>query len=125
MSVKSYLTSGASVRPENTVTYPAGTTEVKICGVFFEIASSYVASTSVVRVPGQYQEGTDFSVDPNDLTRLFLYSSVTEIRCSVVRKSGHYPEGPGFKSQPNQVIPMTWKQTTWLNPFTTFTVMVN
>ena len=29
MSVKSHLTSGASVRPENAVTYPAGCTEVR------------------------------------------------------------------------------------------------
>ena len=38
MSVKSHLTSGGSVRPENTVTYPAGNRGQKICGVFFETA---------------------------------------------------------------------------------------
>ena len=38
VSVKSHLTSGASVRPEN-VTYPAGNGGPKICGVFFETAS--------------------------------------------------------------------------------------
>ena len=38
MSVKSNLTSGASVRPENTVTYSAGNGGQKICGVFFETA---------------------------------------------------------------------------------------
>ena len=38
VSVKSHLTSGASVRPENTVTYPAGNGGQKICGVFFETA---------------------------------------------------------------------------------------
>ena len=36
MSVKSHLTSGASVRPENTVTYLAGNRGRKICGVFSE-----------------------------------------------------------------------------------------
>ena len=36
LSVKSHLTSGASVRPENTVTYSAGNGGQKICGVFFE-----------------------------------------------------------------------------------------
>ena len=36
-SVKSHLTSGASVRPENTVTYPAGNRGQKN-GVFFETA---------------------------------------------------------------------------------------
>ena len=35
VSVKSHLTSGASVRPENAVTYPGP----NICGVFFETAS--------------------------------------------------------------------------------------
>ena len=35
---KSYLTSGASVRPENTVTYSAGNGGPKICGVFSETA---------------------------------------------------------------------------------------
>ena len=38
LSVKSHLTSGASVRPENTVTYSAGNGGQKVCGVFFEIA---------------------------------------------------------------------------------------
>ena len=38
MSVKSHLTSGASIRPENTLTYPAGNGGQKICGVFFETA---------------------------------------------------------------------------------------
>ena len=37
-AVKSHLTSGASVRPENTVTDPAGNRGPKICGVFFETA---------------------------------------------------------------------------------------
>ena len=38
VSVKSNLTSGASVRPENTVTYSAGNGGQNICGVFFETA---------------------------------------------------------------------------------------
>ena len=38
LSVKSHLTSGASVRPENTVTYSAGNGGQKVCGVFFETA---------------------------------------------------------------------------------------
>ena len=38
LSVKSHLISGASVRPENTVTYSAGNGGQKICGVFFETA---------------------------------------------------------------------------------------
>ena len=38
MSVKSYLTYGASVRPENAVTYSAGNEGQKICGVFSEDA---------------------------------------------------------------------------------------
>ena len=36
MSVKSHLTYGASVRPENAVTYSAGNEGQKICGDFPE-----------------------------------------------------------------------------------------
>ena len=38
LSVKSHLTSGPSVRPENTVAHSAGNRGQKICGVFFETA---------------------------------------------------------------------------------------
>ena len=38
VSVKSHLTYGASVRPENAVTYSAGNEGQKICGVFSENA---------------------------------------------------------------------------------------
>ena len=38
VSVKSNLTSGAAVRPENTVTYSAGNGGQNLCGVFFETA---------------------------------------------------------------------------------------
>ena len=38
LSVKSHLTSGASVRPENAVTYSQGNGGQKICGVFSETA---------------------------------------------------------------------------------------
>ena len=38
LSVKSHLTSGASVRPENTVVYSVGNGGQNICGVFFETA---------------------------------------------------------------------------------------
>ena len=38
VSVKSNLTSGASVRPENIVAYSAGNGGQKICGVFSETA---------------------------------------------------------------------------------------
>ena len=37
VSVKSHLTSGASVRRENAATYSAGNEGQKICGVFSEI----------------------------------------------------------------------------------------
>ena len=36
LSVRSYLTSGVSVHPENTVTYSVGNRGQKICGVFFQ-----------------------------------------------------------------------------------------
>ena len=50
VSVKSHLTYGASVRPENAVTYSAGNEDQKICGVFSETAPLQRSSTpSVVR----------------------------------------------------------------------------
>ena len=45
VSVKSHLTSGASVRPENTVTYSAGNGGQKICGVFSDTAPLQRSST--------------------------------------------------------------------------------
>ena len=50
VSVKSHLTYGASVRPENAVTYSTGNEGQKICGVFSETAPLQRSSTpSVVR----------------------------------------------------------------------------
>ena len=50
VSVKSHLTYGASVRPENAVTYSAGNEGQNICGVFSETAPLQRSSTpSVVR----------------------------------------------------------------------------
>ena len=50
VSVKSHLTYGASVRPENAVTYSPGNEGQKICGVFSETAPLQRSSTpSVVR----------------------------------------------------------------------------
>ena len=51
VSVKSHLTYGASVRPENAVTYSAGNEGKKICGIFSETAPLQRSSTpSVVRL---------------------------------------------------------------------------
>ena len=51
VSVKSHLTYGASVRPENAVTYSAGKEGQNICGVFSETAPLQRSSTpSVVRL---------------------------------------------------------------------------
>ena len=49
LSVKSHITSGASVRPENTVTYSAGNGSRNICGDFSETAplQRYTASCVV------------------------------------------------------------------------------
>ena len=50
VSVKSHLTYGASVRPENAVTYSAGNEGQNNCGVFSETAPLQRSSTpSVVR----------------------------------------------------------------------------
>ena len=48
-SVKSHLTSGASVRPENIVTYPAGNEGQKICGVFSETSPLQRSSTAPLK----------------------------------------------------------------------------
>ena len=50
VSVNRHLTHGASVRPENAVTYSAGNESQNICGVFSETAPLQRSSTpSVVR----------------------------------------------------------------------------
>ena len=49
LSVKSHLTSGASVRPENTVMYPAGNEGQNICGVFSETAPLQRSSTAPLK----------------------------------------------------------------------------
>ena len=50
VSVKSHLTYGPSVRPENAVTYSAGNEGQNVCGVFSETAPLQRSSTpSIVR----------------------------------------------------------------------------
>ena len=51
VSVKSHITYGASVHPENTVTYSVGNEGQKICGVFSETAPLQRSSTSPIVQP--------------------------------------------------------------------------
>ena len=51
VSVKSKLTSGASVRPETSVTYSTGNEGQKICGDFSETAPLRRSSTASVEWP--------------------------------------------------------------------------
>ena len=51
LSVKSHLTYGASVRPENAVTYSAGNEGQNFCGVFSETAPLQRSSTPSVVWP--------------------------------------------------------------------------
>ena len=52
VSVKSHLTFGASVRPENAVTYSVGNKGKKICGVFSDTTSFQSYGTcNIVRPP--------------------------------------------------------------------------
>ena len=46
LSVKSRLTSGASVRPEISATYSAGNEGQQICGVFSKTAEKFCHATS-------------------------------------------------------------------------------
>ena len=48
LSVNQHLTSGASVRLENDITYSAGNEGEKICGVFSETAPLQRSSTSCI-----------------------------------------------------------------------------
>ena len=48
LSVKQHLTYGASVRPENAVTYSAGNEGQKFCGVFSETAPLQRSCTSCI-----------------------------------------------------------------------------
>ena len=49
LSVKSHLTSGVSVLPENTVMYSAGNGSQKICGVFSETTLLQRSSTAPLK----------------------------------------------------------------------------
>ena len=51
VSVKSHLTYGVSVRPENAVTYSAYDEGQKMCGVFSETAPLQISSTPSVVQP--------------------------------------------------------------------------
>ena len=53
VSVKSNLTSGASVRPENSVTYSAGNGGQKICGDFSE-AAAFTSNGVKSKLTSQY-----------------------------------------------------------------------
>ena len=56
LSVKSHLTSGASVCPENTITYSADNKDQKNCGIFSETAP--FKSYGVICLPVTSYEGT-------------------------------------------------------------------
>ena len=53
-SVKSHLTSGASVHPENIVTYSVGNGGQNICGVFPETAPLQRSSTAPLNTVGDF-----------------------------------------------------------------------
>ena len=60
VSVKSHLTFGASVRPENAVTYSVGNKGQKICGVFSDTPSFRVTALAALygrRAVGHFSLG--------------------------------------------------------------------
>ena len=82
VSVKSHLTYGASVRPENAVTYSAGNEGQTFCGVFSETALLQRSSTP--------------SVDGHTYSRPFFLRKAARMRiivfstCGGVDRSGHF-----------------------------------
>ena len=82
--LKSHLTSGASVRPENAVTYSAGNEGQNICGVFSETAPLQRSSTP--------------SVDGHTYSRPFFLRKAARMRIIVFTTCGGGPKRPFFPS---------------------------
>ena len=82
--IKSHLTSGASVRPENAVTYSAGNEGQKICGVFSETAPLQISSTP--------------SVDGHTYSRPFFLRKAARMRIIVFTTCGGGPKRPFLPS---------------------------
>ena len=84
LSVKSHLTSGASVRSENTVTYSAGNKGQKNCGVFSETAPLQRSSTAPLKA---YVRSAIFLRK----ARIALYSAcVCKVRARVAPRVLHF-----------------------------------
>ena len=85
LSVKSHLTYGASVRPENAVTYSSGNEDQKICGVFSENAP-LLRSSGVALVFHTF------------MWPFFFIAKVAHMRISIhsyaCRTAGEYPACP-------------------------------
>ena len=96
MSVKSHLTYGASVRPENAVTYSAGNEGQKICGVFSENAP-LLRSSGVAVVFHTFR------------WPFFFTAKVVRMRISIhsyaCRTAGEYPACPNC--QQHSALPKT------------------
>ena len=84
LSVKSHLTFGASVRPENAVTYSAGNEGQKICGVFSETAPLQRSSTP--------------SFDGHTYSRPFFLRKAARMRVIVFTTCGGGPKRPFLPS---------------------------
>ena len=84
VSVKSHLTSEASVRPENAVTFSAGNEGQKICGVFSETAPLQRSSTP--------------SVDGHTYSRPFFLRKAARMRIIVFTTCGGGPKRPFLPS---------------------------
>ena len=90
LSVKSHLTSGASVRLENTVTYSAGNRGQKNCGVFSETAPLRRSSTP--------------------LLKLYIRSAIflRKVRIHIIVIKGHEYPRRGFCTSVHSFIRYAW-----------------
>ena len=97
LSVKSHLTSGASVRPENAVTYSAGNEGQNICGVFSETAPLQRSSTP--------------SVDGHTYSRPFFLRKAARMRIIVFTTCAWWWCGPNLPSSCAELKVVVWTES--------------
>ena len=95
LSVKSQLTSGASLCPENNVMYSAGNGGRNICGVFSETASLQRSSTALLKA---YVWSAIF------LRKVCIACAFSRVRARVALRVLHFSAFIWFMIHPNTVL---------------------